>query len=126
MKYYVDTCIWRDYWENRSDGLRPLGEFAFQFLKNLNRDDVILVSDVVVDELLKYYDSKTIAEMLTITTQIIRVSISAEEYARAKLMRNAPSIPLGDAMHQIIAEREHAIIVTRDKHFISRRLPEEL
>ena len=126
MKYYVDTCIWRDYWENRSDGLRPLGEFAFQFFKNLDVDDVVIVSDVVINELLKCYTPTTVEEVFSITRKIIRVCITKEEDARARILSNALSIPLGDAMHQIIAEREHAIVVTRDKHFISRRLPEEL
>ena len=33
-KFYLDTAIWRDYFEDRGDGTRPIGEFAFQFLRN--------------------------------------------------------------------------------------------
>ena len=32
-KYYLDTCIWRDYFENRSDKFRPLGDWAFSLIK---------------------------------------------------------------------------------------------
>ncbi len=48
-RFYIDTCIWRDYYENRSDNLKPLGEWALQFLKNaVNNDDLILYSDLTV------------------------------------------------------------------------------
>lgn len=32
MRFYLDACIWGDYWENRSDNFRPLGEWAFRYL----------------------------------------------------------------------------------------------
>ena len=51
-RFYLDTAIWRDYFEDRKDGLRPLGEFAFQFLKECRERGIeILVSDTVVFEL---------------------------------------------------------------------------
>lgn len=31
-KYYLDACIWRDYFENREDRFRPLGEWAFRLV----------------------------------------------------------------------------------------------
>lgn len=56
MKYYLDTCIWIDYWENRTDNLRPIGEFAFKFLNSLEDDDIIYYSDFTIRELkLKIY-----------------------------------------------------------------------
>jgi hypothetical protein len=51
MKYYIDTCIWRDYFENRNDKYRPLGEWAFRFIKKIiNEDSLILFSDLVLEE----------------------------------------------------------------------------
>jgi hypothetical protein len=54
MRYYVDTCIWLDLLEDRTDGLRPLGEFAFQFIKKAMRHgDTIIYSSLVLGELMK-------------------------------------------------------------------------
>lgn len=29
-KFYVDTSVWRDYFEDRSDGIRPFGGVRIQ------------------------------------------------------------------------------------------------
>ena len=34
-KYYIDSNIWRDYFENRSDRFRPLGDWALMFFKEI-------------------------------------------------------------------------------------------
>ena len=33
-RYYFDTCIWRDYFEDRKDKFRALGDLAFYLIKN--------------------------------------------------------------------------------------------
>lgn len=44
-RYYLDTSIWRDYFENRTDRFRPLGEWAFLFIKKaVQNSDLILYS----------------------------------------------------------------------------------
>ena len=66
-KYYLDTCIWKDYFENRSDKFKPLGEWAFQFLKKaLSEEGIIIYSKVVENELLKDYNEKEIKNILKI------------------------------------------------------------
>lgn len=48
-KFYLDTSIWRDYFEDKKNGIKPLGEFAFQFLRQCIEKGVeIIVSDIVV------------------------------------------------------------------------------
>ncbi|MBW2990557.1 hypothetical protein KY348_02515 [Candidatus Woesearchaeota archaeon] len=56
-KYIIDSCIWRDFYEDRvSKSGRPLGKYAFDlFFKILKRNDVILFSDALTGELRKYY-----------------------------------------------------------------------
>ena len=52
MRYYFDTCIWRDYFEDRSDGKKPLGELALAFLQEIVMNgDRIVISDMVREEL---------------------------------------------------------------------------
>ena len=60
-KYYFDTCIWIDYFEGRKDNIRPLGDWAFDLIKKIIREEAILVySDLVEEELSeKYQESKS-------------------------------------------------------------------
>ncbi len=52
MKYYLDTCIYIDFIENHYDGLNPLGEYAFLFLKKYEKEQhQILYSQQVIYEL---------------------------------------------------------------------------
>lgn len=45
-RFYIDTSIWCDYFEDRNDGIRPLGLFAHNFLnRGRKKNYVILVSD---------------------------------------------------------------------------------
>ena len=49
MKYYLDTCIWRDYFENREDKYRPLGEWEFRLIKKIIAEELeILFSDLII------------------------------------------------------------------------------
>ncbi|MBD3304093.1 hypothetical protein GF343_03035 [Candidatus Woesearchaeota archaeon] len=49
---YVDTNIYIDYFDGRTDYLRPPGEFAYQLLKRtFNCEFRIIVSSLVVDEI---------------------------------------------------------------------------
>src|SRR3989344_1076940 len=62
-RFYLDTSIWIDYVEDRGDGIRPLGEFAFRFLKYCEERDLeILVSDIVILELQKILSKERINE----------------------------------------------------------------
>ena len=61
QKFYLDTSIWRDYSENRSDKYLPLGELALTFInKAIENKNFILYSDFVVEELKIKYDEEEI------------------------------------------------------------------
>lgn len=54
MKFYIDTSVWLDYFQDRGDGIRPIGLFAFMFLKKCQKEGLkIIVSDIVVKEMEK-------------------------------------------------------------------------
>jgi len=48
MLIYLDTNIYMDYFENRSDGLRPLGDFAFNLLRRCFECEFSIASSVLV------------------------------------------------------------------------------
>jgi predicted nucleic acid-binding protein len=120
-KYYIDTAIWRDLHENRQDKFRPLGEWAFQFIKKIiEKKDVVLYSELVVDELSKDYNEqeiKQIFEIVASTNLLNYVYINNNQIAEAKKL--AKIIPFADALHAILARDNNAILITRDRHFES-------
>ena len=63
-KYYIDACIWRDFYENRSDRFRPLGDWAFDLFRMIiETQSTVFYSDLIVDELSIAYDKKGIKEI---------------------------------------------------------------
>jgi len=136
QKYYLDASIWRDYYENRSDKFRPLGEWALLFLNSvIDHKDFILYSDLVVHELAVKYSEKEIGQILMTIMRhglLIKVRISKGQAYEAKKLSKEKNVPFADAIHAILARDNCAILVTRDKHFncvahlIDVRKPEEL
>jgi len=123
MKFYVDTSIWRDYYEDRVDNLRPLGEFAFNFFKFCKLNDYkIIISKFVVDELKSCYPEQIIKEIFGMMEnycllETVETSIEYLDKAR-KLKSNYREVSFLDIVHAIIARENGAVLVTRDKHFI--------
>ncbi|MBU2101012.1 hypothetical protein KKG83_00365 [Candidatus Micrarchaeota archaeon] len=127
-KFYLDTCIWRDYFEDRKDNLKPLGEFAFQFLKKCIKENaVIFVSDLVIEELKKDYSLEQIELMFSDFKHLIVRTVYSREQAKEafQFQRNTKKkFPLSDVLHSIMSRDEKAILVTRDKHFEEIKISE--
>lgn len=122
-RYYLDTCIWRDFYENRFGHKgEPLGSHANQlFVKLIKGKDKIIFSDFVVKELKKDFNEQEISEMLTIlflSKVLERVGFSEEDYKEAKKIALERNIPAGDALHAIIARNNNSIFVSQDKHAV--------
>lgn len=131
--YYIDTCIWRDYLENREDNFRPLGEWAFMLFKLVEKEDgVVLYSSFVIDELWKKYTEKEINDMLKIIKNVWEVKATKQQIQEAAILGKIRGMGFSDAIHAILARDNNAILVTRDNHFIDLtdiatiKKPEEL
>ena len=120
-KFYLDTAIWRDYFEDRKDNIRPLGEFAFQFLKKCTeRKWFVLVSSEIEKELLAHFSKEKVNEIFTgFQDIIIRVDYSKQQVSEALSfwVKTKKNFPFSDILHSIIARDNKAILVCRDKHF---------
>lgn len=120
-KFYLDTNIWRDYFEDRRDSIKPLGEFAFRFLKNCEkRKDLIIVSNAVKKELLDYYSAERVYQVFSnFKDTIIEADYSKEQAEEAFTfwINKNKKFPLFDILHSIIARDNKAVLITRDKHF---------
>jgi len=132
MKYYLDTAIWIDMHENRTDRFRPLGEWAFELLRKIREEKhAIVYSEIIVRELLTYYSEKEIEKMLE-RDFLEKASLSESQAKEAKNISKRLKIPFGDCVHAILARDTDAIMVTRDRHFEQLRFladikkPEEL
>ncbi len=135
QRFYLDTSVWRDYCEDRGNGIRPLGEFAFGFLKKCLREKAaIIVSDIVEYELRKDFSPEKIQDIFSpFAEAMARVEHTKEQVKEASALFNKfnRGFPVMDLLHSIIARDEKAIIVSRDKHFkeigiVESKAPEEL
>lgn len=134
--FYLDSCIWRDYYEDRFDGFKPLGQLALIFLNNiLQKKCFILYSGMIIDELRIKYDLSSIMRMFEIADKmglLVKVSISGLQAKEAALLCRQRNVAFGDALHAILARDNNAMLITRDKHFlqlkdiVEARKPEEL
>tara|TARA_Y100000310_G_C20694071_1_gene824216 strand:- start:264 stop:686 length:423 start_codon:yes stop_codon:yes gene_type:complete len=123
VKYFIDTCIWRDFYEDRfSKSGRPLGKNATDlFLKILKRNDKILFSESLILELKIDYNKQDINDMLNllfINNILIRVDIMKEEHLEAKKLSQERKIPYVDCLNAIQARNHKAIMISQDMHFI--------
>ena len=125
-KYYVDTAIWRDIHENRKDKSKNLGELAFESLKKIRTNkEKVIYSDFVVEELSRAYDKQTIDKLFKGVSELLeKVEINEKQLKEAADLSKKLNIPLGDAVHGILARDNNAIIVTRDRHF--RKLKDKI
>ena len=123
-RFYLDTCIWIDLFENRIDKYRPLGEFAKRLVKKIfDNNGLILYSDTILQEIMSRVDSNILITLFRPLQQeglIRRVMASDQQIAMAISLSKFRNIPCGDALHAILARDNDAFLVTRDKHF--RRL----
>ena len=121
QRYYLDTSIWRDYYENRSDSSKQLGRLALQFLlKIIKEDNLILYSDLVVQELMIKYSKEEISNILSIIYNLnllVKISISKEQAKEAADLCRKRNVPFADVLHAILARDNRAVMVTRDRHF---------
>lgn len=118
-KYYLDSCIWRDYFENRSDKFRPLGDWAFELIKKIiNEDNIIFYSELVEEELGENYSKDRIKNIFSIVPKqlLIKVSISDKQLIESIQISRRLKIPRKDALHAVLARDNKAIMITRDKH----------
>jgi len=118
-KYYLDTSIWMDYYEDRKDPSKDIGEFAFKLLcKLLASKSTIVVSNFILRELEVNYSLDKIRGLTMPFEKIMeKVTISDEQKLEAKRISGERNLPFGDVLHAIIARDSKSILVSRDKHF---------
>ncbi|MFT4312252.1 MAG: type II toxin-antitoxin system VapC family toxin [Candidatus Woesearchaeota archaeon] len=124
-RIYVDTNVWIDFFLNRNDSLRPLGEFAFElFYKTLGCSFTIVVSDWLLTELKNtghYKSYENLQGELKKKDKIIFIETTRADIDEAK----TKSQHFEDALHEVLALRGGAVfLVTRNvRDFDGSQIP---
>jgi predicted nucleic acid-binding protein len=135
---YLDSNIYLDYWEDRRDTLKPLGEFAYSLLKRaVECEFTIIISDLVLAELGKVLGDEEITEVfssLKESSKLRTAHVRNSDVEEARSLKRRYAAPLPDLIHFVFAVRNNAeLLITRDAHFtmlpqdrIKIRKPEEI
>jgi len=135
---YLDTNIYIDHFEGRTDYLRPLGEFAFQLLKKaFDCKFNIVLSSLVVDELEHNSYSQNIVELKNVLKEGgngIFIVETADDEQEARQIMKVHKTSFNDTKHAVLARRAGAAyLVTRNmddfaclQDIIKVVLPEQL
>lgn len=119
-KYYIDTSIWMDIYENRKGyNNEPLGEFALKLFALIKAKNYkLVISDLLIRELEVNYSIAEINGMMKPFENIIeKVVATSKQRDESKSISNERNIPPGDVLHAIIARDNKLTLITRDKHF---------
>ena len=119
-KYYLDTSIWLDLFENRNEPNLPKGDFAKGIMNKIIKEDCkIIYSDAVKDEMIELGYNEQEAENLLgpLKACLVFVEFTKKQFGKAKDLSAKRDVPLLDAMHALIARDNKCIMVTRDAHF---------
>ena len=119
-KYYADTSIWIDLLQDRKGyNNEPLGDYAlklFYFIRENNHR--LIISDILIKELERYYSIAEINGMLKFYEDLIEKVFVSEKIAKeANKIVKERNLPLGDVLHTLLARDNNLILVTRDRHF---------
>lgn len=119
LRYYFDTSIWMDFYEDRKDFEKDLGYYAFKLLMRINDSGGrIIATKMVFYEISLFYPDDKIRGMTNYFKDIIDiVEITDEERIESENISNTYNIPFGDALHAVAARDNDAILITRDRHF---------
>lgn len=139
IKCYVDTHIFIDYYLDRKNHFRPLGEFAFNFIRNAASCKYhVLISSFNLIELsdnLKMSEQdlwEKVLNLLYEAGKITVVEVSDAQRAESRKISKERKIAIADALFAILARDNNAILISRDIHhdevkdFVEVKKPEEL
>lgn len=119
-KYYVDTSIWIDVYEDRKGHKNePLGDYALRLFSILKaKGKVLVITDILLRELESFYSLAEVNGMMKPFENIIEKVVSTKaQREEARTLARERQIPPGDALHAIIARDHKLILITRDNDF---------
>ena len=116
MRFYFDTSIWLDFYENR--GIN--GEKTNKLIeKIINDNSIILYSDQIIIELKKLdYTKEEIFELFYLVKHFLKkVYPTKENLIEARNIAYKRDLPKKDVIHAILSRDNEAQLISRDRHF---------
>ncbi|MFA5797801.1 MAG: PIN domain-containing protein [Candidatus Woesearchaeota archaeon] len=116
MRYYIDTCVWIDFIEGRTN--------IDLFTECILEDHTVILSYPLQKELGKYVHSEQLTMILALLSAkelIERVDVFEHDKKEALHLSAQRNIPFADALHAVLARNNDALLITRDKHFLKLR-----
>jgi len=139
QKVLVDSNIFLDYYLDRRDGMLPLGEFAFQFIKRaLECEFFLIVCRECVEEVsfsLGVNEEDVYKKVLKELIEKHKLEVidpSPKIKETALIASRKRNIPYNDALFAFVSKEIGVAVITRDKHFFELKdiataiKPEEL
>ncbi len=134
-RYYLDTAIWIDICEDRKGYFgEDLADSPLKLLILIKtKKKRLVITDILIQELGHRYSEEEITGILAPFEGLIdRIRVNLVQKEEAKELARKNMVPLGDALHAIIARDNNLILVSRDNNFRKLRKisqcykPEEL
>lgn len=119
-KYYVDTSIWIDLYEDRKGYCgEPLGDYALRLLSLIKANGkTLVISDILMKELETFYTLAEVRGMMKPFEHLIEKIVStAEQRNEAHSIARERQLPPGDALHAILARDNQLLLISRDNDF---------
>lgn len=119
-RFYLDTSIWLDFFENRDEPNMPKSDWARELIANIiSGKDIIVFSDINLIELCGagYLEFDIEDSLQKLRLSIIKVEATEKQLGVAGDLAFKRDVPRGDALHALIARDYHAVLVTLDHDF---------
>jgi predicted nucleic acid-binding protein len=119
-RYYIDTSIWIDLYEDRKGyNGEPLGDYALRLFSLLSQGrNRLIMTNILFLELSKRFSLEQVrGQLQPFEARIDRIVSTPEEEDEAILLANERAVSRGDALHAILARDHQLILVARDRHF---------
>ena len=119
-RFYLDTSIWLDFFEDRNEPNMSKSDWARALIaKIISEGDVIVFSDNNIIELTQIgYSEFEIEELLgSLRKIIVRVEATEKQIGISRDLGLKRGVPRRDALHAILARDHQSTLVTFDHDF---------
>lgn len=119
-RFYLDTSIWMDIYEDRKGyNGELLGEFGWKLLTLLkSKKHKLIITDLLIKELEINYSIEKINGMMILFDDVIeRIKTTISQRDEAEKIARERNLPRADILHAILARDNRLILITRDNHF---------